>query len=212
LEITLDHIIPDYLEKEKVQRSQVWNSPLSFKPHERLHIVAPSGNGKTSFIHFLYGLRKDYSGKVSFDQHEIKSYSPEETATIRSRKVSIIFQDLRLFPDHTVRENIEIKRALDPYGENKVSPMAEALGIASKLDSLVRTCSYGEQQRVAIIRALQQPFELLLMDEPFSHLDDNNRSKAMQLIESECRQRGAMMIFADLQESAHFKYDRLLNL
>ena len=77
---------------------------------------------------------------------------------------------------------------------------------------LVRTCSYGEQQRVAIIRALQQPFDFLLMDEPFSNLDDANRKKAMELIEEEVSKRNASIILADLKRLDFFAADRIVYL
>lgn len=90
--------------------------------------------------------------------------------------------------------------------------MAERLGIQSKLTKLCKTCSYGEQQRIAIIRALQQPFDFLLLDEPFSHLDESNRQKAMELMEEESKKRNATIILADLREITYFKSERTLHL
>jgi putative ABC transport system ATP-binding protein len=90
--------------------------------------------------------------------------------------------------------------------------MAAALGISGKLDQACGKCSYGEQQRVAIIRALMQPFDFLLLDEPFSHLDDNNAKKAMQLILQESQARHAAIVFADLERVDHFPFTRLFHL
>ena len=90
--------------------------------------------------------------------------------------------------------------------------MTASLGIENKLNKLVRTCSYGEQQRVAIIRALQQPFDFLLMDEPFSNLDDANRKKAMELIEEAVSKRNASIILADLKRLDFFAADRIVYL
>ena len=90
--------------------------------------------------------------------------------------------------------------------------MAAKLGIENKLNKLLRTCSYGEQQRVAIIRALQQPFEFLLMDEPFSNLDEANRKKAMELIEEEASKRNAAIILADLKKLDFFTADHIIYL
>ena len=90
--------------------------------------------------------------------------------------------------------------------------MTERLGIGSKLNSKCRTCSYGEQQRVAIIRALLQPFQFLLLDEPFSHLDNNNSIKAMDLMMEEATSRGAAIIFADLERIEFFPFTKLYHL
>ena len=90
--------------------------------------------------------------------------------------------------------------------------MARSLGIHNKLGKLAKTCSYGEQQRIAIIRALLQPFDFLLLDEPFSNLDDNNRIKVMDLIEAEATERKASILLVDLKPIEFFKPDRTLNL
>ena len=127
--------------------------------------------------------------------------------------MSIVFQDLRLFAEQTVNENIELKRQLNPFHPaEKIKEMAERLGIGSKLSSKCRICSYGEQQRVAIIRALMQPYDFLLLDEPFSHLDEANSKKAMALMLEESKARNAAMVFADLERVDYFPFTRLFHL
>lgn len=213
MQIQLREVTPDYIEKEKRIASQIWGQDISIKKGEHLHIVAPSGSGKTSLMHFIYGLRKDYSGSIFYDDTDIKNLSIEKFSTFRQNKISIIFQDLRLFEDQTVKENIEIKRILDPYHQpQEIIEMAKKLGIENKLNQLAKTCSYGEQQRIAIIRALMQPFDFLLLDEPYSHLDETNRKKAMELIYEECGKRNAAMIFADLKPLDFFKDEKVVYL
>ncbi len=213
MNISIDKIVPQFLEQEKIQRSQIWGAEHIFNRGERIQIVAPSGSGKTSLIHFLYGLRKDYNGDIFFDAKSLKKLSAPELAAIRSQNISIIFQDLRLFKDFSAYQNIEIKRALSPFHSRpQIEAMAERLGIENKLAQRAGTCSYGEQQRIAIIRALQQPFDFILMDEPFSHLDENNSSTAMRLIEEEAAARGATVILADLQTISFFNAQRTIHL
>ncbi len=211
--ISLKNIVPTFLEKEKIAQSQIWEHEHSFKQAEKIQIVAPSGSGKTSFIHFLYGLRNDYDGVIMLNNKNIKTYNENELASMRERNVSIVFQDLRLFNDYTVEENIEIKRVLNPYhSSSRIQEMAAQLGIANKLNQKASTCSYGEQQRIAIIRALQQPFNFIILDEPFSHLDEANSMRAMQLIEAEALKRGAGIVLADLQVIPFFNADSTLHL
>ena len=213
MQIFLQQVVPDFFEIDKATGSQLWNQTLSFSTGENVHIVAPSGSGKTSFIHFLYGLRKDYSGKILYDNNDIKSFDAEKFSTWRQKSISIIFQDLRLFTQQTVLQNLEIKRLLSPYHEeSRITDMAKRLGIESKLSKLCSTCSYGEQQRIAIIRALQQPFDFLLLDEPFSHLDENNRQKAMELMQEEASERKAAIILTDLKKIDYFQAKRVLYL
>ncbi|MEO6837833.1 MAG: ATP-binding cassette domain-containing protein [Ginsengibacter sp.] len=213
MQIQLRKITPDFIEQEKRSTSQIWEQNISITKGEHLHIVAPSGSGKTSLMHFIYGLRKDYSGNIFYGDIDIKKLSMESFSAFRRNKISIIFQDLRLFENQTVKENIEIKRILDPYhNPEEINKMAQRLGIENKLNQKMNTCSYGEQQRIAIIRSLMQPFDFLLLDEPFSHLDEVNRKKAMDLIYEECGKREAAMIFADLKPLDFFKEEKIIYL
>ncbi len=211
--ITLQKVVPVFIEAEKISASQIWNNNIAFTAGENVQIVAPSGSGKTSLIHFLYGLRKDYTGSILYDGKNISHFSAEDFALHRQGFISIVFQDLRLFPEHTVLQNLQAKHQLKPYhNEDKIAAMAEKLGIANKLNKLCKTCSYGEQQRIAIIRSLLQPFQFLLLDEPFSHLDENNRKKAMELMEEEAAARKASIILADLKPIEYFNAHKTIYL
>jgi putative ABC transport system ATP-binding protein len=211
MQISLQKIFPSFFIEQNIAPSQIWKQDVVLKKAAHVHIVAPSGSGKTSLIHFLYGLRKDYEGNILYNNDNAKNFDVEKIALWRQQHISIVFQDLRLFTEQTVLQNLEIKRLLNPYHtENKITEMAKRLGIESKLRKLCSTCSYGEQQRIAIIRSLLQPFDFLLLDEPFSHLDEANRMKAMELIEEEAAARNASIILADLKEIEYFKAERML--
>ena len=209
----LQNLLPVYFEESKKQSSEIWGKDLQFEKGDMIKIVAPSGSGKTSLTHFVYGTRSDYSGAISYNDNNIKQFSFENFATWRKDHLSIVFQDLRLFPEQTVFENIDIKRQLNPFHlSEKIQHMAERLGIGKKLRSKAKTCSYGEQQRVAIIRSLMQPFDFLILDEPFSHLDTVNRQTAMELMIEEAKAREASIILADLQRVDFFPYTKIFYL
>ena len=124
---------------------------------------------------------------------------------MRQSAMAVVFQDLRMFLQHTVKENIQVKQRLAKANDiPSIEEMCEALGMQTKLEQSCGTCSYGEQQRIAIIRALQQPFDFILLDEPFSHLDENNRMKAMSLIEHCAVKNEAAIILADLKPIEYF--------
>ncbi len=211
MELILNHVVPEYIPTH--ERSDIWNREVIIPRGEHYHIVAPSGKGKTSLIHFIYGMRSDYEGTIMVNGENIKAMTPEKKSKIRKQILSVIFQDLRLFPGLSVMENIEIKRQLNPYHPpEKIHEMATRLGIEHKLNQQTKKCSFGEQQRIAIIRSLMQPFDYLLLDEPFSHLDEGNHNKAMNLIRSECEVRGASMIFADLGEIDYLRNEKIIHL
>lgn len=213
MEILLRNVLPDFIEKEKIARSEVWGKEIVFTTGQFVQIIAPSGSGKTSLVHFLYNLRQDYSGSFEVDKMVLQKLDAEANASLRATSLSIIFQDLRLFPDHTALQNIEIKQALVPFKPKySIKEMASILGIESKLGQQAKKCSQGERQRIAIIRALQQPFQFLLADEPFSHLDDANAAPAMHLIEEEAMHRNASIILADLHKVPNFNMHKTIML
>ena len=175
--------------------------------------MAPSGKGKSTFIHCLYGLRKDYTGEIKIDEQNAKTIGVDQWAHLRRERFSIVFQDLRLFLNLTALQNLLVKSAL--YRDNleeKILAMAEALGVTKLLASKCQTLSYGERQRVAIIRALIQPFDWLLLDEPFSHLDNVNRLTGMELMMEEANARKASIILADLERVDFFPYTKIFHL
>ena len=213
MQLAIQQLLPAYFDEARKQSSEIWGKELVFSKGEYIKIVAPSGSGKTSLIHFIYGMRHDYNGNILYNNADTKNYTREALGDFRKDNISIVFQDLRLFPEQTVLDNIEIKRQLNPFhGPEKIREMCARLGIESKLQSKCRNCSYGEQQRIAIIRALMQPYDFLLLDEPFSHLDENNSKKAMLLMDEESKARGAAIIFADLERIDYFPNTRLFHL
>jgi len=213
MQLRIRQLLPIYFDEARKDSSDIWGKDLSFSKGEMIKIVAPSGSGKTSLVHFLYGMRQDYNGAILYGDRNIKQFGAEDFALHRKDHISVVFQDLRLFPEQTVGENLEIKRQLNPFHPAEmIKEMAERLGIGNKMQSKAKICSYGEQQRIAIIRSLLQPFDFLLLDEPFSHLDNNNSQKAMELMLEEAKQREACIIFADLERIDYFPYTKLFHL
>jgi ABC-type lipoprotein export system ATPase subunit len=214
MQLSLQGVIPVPLrEKVNAYQSGIWKNKLALNKGEYIFVQAPSGTGKTTLIHILYGLRKDYEGTVNWDKNDLNVTGTEALATLRASSISVIFQDMRLFPELTAWENIDIKRQLtNTVTEQRAKEWLDRLGLKDKKDSLGATLSYGEQQRVAIVRALMQPFDWLLMDEPFSHLDIANTQKAITLIAEVVKQHNAGMILADLDDNNHFPYTQKIIL
>lgn len=211
--LRIERIRPTYFEANACEGSDLWLKTIEIKKGERLHIQAPSGTGKTSLTHFLYGLRREYTGDILYDATNLRSMDADGLADLRREKLSVVFQDMRLFPAPTLRENFEIKRQLtDHHDAGTAIEWAKRLGIDHRLDTPAARCSYGEQQRASIIRALLQPFDCILLDEPFSHLDHANAHKAMELILEESERQGAAIVLADLEIVEYFPHTRLLRL
>jgi putative ABC transport system ATP-binding protein len=216
MQIQLDNLVPIPLRDKILQRqSDIWNREVTFTPGSFVKIKAPSGTGKTTLVHYLYHIRYDYTGQVMVDGQSWSTYKKDQISRIRQQQVSVIFQDLRVFEQLTAFENIELKRVMlsNPFcSPEKVQEMAARLNVTHVLGQSGKTLSYGERQRIAIIRALVQPFNWLIMDEPFSHLDEANAQKAADLIAEECRARNAGFILTDLDNDSRFAYDTHFNL
>lgn len=207
--ITLQSIKPEPLFENGMEvKSGIWNTEVIFQKGKNYLVTAPSGKGKSTLLHVIYGLRKDFSGAVLLDEKDSANFQPDQWSDIRQSRFSIIFQDLRLFPDLTAMENIQLNADLAKSAHpERIKEMAKRLGVIDLLHKKCSTLSYGQRQRIAIIRALCQPFEFLLLDEPFSHLDEENIKKASDLITEEIKCQGAGLILVSLGERYHFKYD-----
>ncbi|MFT4062578.1 MAG: ATP-binding cassette domain-containing protein [Edaphocola sp.] len=214
MQLQLENIIPEPL-KDRVgqQPSDVWQARQELNSGELVFFRAPSGKGKSTFIHILYGLRKDYAGAAKWDNKLAAAFDDNDWARMRSQKLSIVFQDLRLFGELTVEENLALKQSLtNDVPLDTARQWLEALGLKDKWHQRADTLSYGERQRVAIVRSLLQPFDWLLLDEPFSHLDDDNSKKAATLIMQRVGALKAGLVVVDLENNDWFPYTRKLLL
>ena len=210
---SLQQIIPHPLKENYQSQSDIWLKDISFHKGENYLITAPSGKGKSTFLHAIYGLRKDFDGTILIDDQSIQQFGLDDWAGLRQTKFSIVFQDLRLFPQLSGLENILLKNNLQlVFSIIEILEMAGRLGIKSIMSQSCGTMSYGQRQRIAILRALCQPFDYLLLDEPFSHLDDANIEKACSLIQEVCNDRKAGFLLVSLGETYHFDYQYQLKL
>lgn len=209
--IELNQVIPEPIPKEMIERSEVWGTQLKIEPQSISLISAHSGKGKSTLLHLLYGLRKDYSGEVLIDGENIQKKNASDWTLLRKQKISLLFQELRLFSKLTACENIELIPEVNPYGPSEME-MAKQLGMSDFLNQPVETLSFGQRQRIALIRTLCKPFNLLLLDEPFSHLDQENINLASSLINEVAKGNQATVLITSLGEAPPLSFDRILSL
>lgn len=195
---------------DEIPSSDIYLQPeVIFEQGQRYLIRAQSGQGKTSLLNFIYGASFSYDGKITYNE----MFNKKEVLRYRIDKLSYVYQDLRLFPTLTAFENIILKNKLTHYKtEAQINSLIERVGLSHKRDTLVQTLSLGQRQRIALLRALCQPFELLLLDEPFSHLDDSNTTILREIIEEELQARNASLLLTSLEDNNFFHYNKKLNL
>jgi ABC-type lipoprotein export system ATPase subunit len=209
--IELNQVIPEPIPKEMIERSEVWGTQLKIEPRTFNLISAHSGKGKSTLLHLLYGLRKDFSGEVIMDGENIQKQTTYNWTSLRSTQIALLFQELKLFPKLCACENIEL---IPQINQNVPSglEMAKQLGMEGFLTKPVETLSFGQRQRIALIRTLRKPFKLLLLDEPFSHLDQENIDLASSLINEIARANQATVLLTSLGKTPPLSFDRILSL
>ena len=211
--IQFNSVIPKVFSQLPSLESEVWNTDITFEKGHLYLIEADSGKGKSTFCSYIVGYRHDYSGQVLFDAQDTKGFKVSEWVNIRKNHISHLFQELRLFPELTAFENVQIKNKLTNFkSENQIKTWFEALGIAEKLDVKVGLLSFGQQQRVAMIRALVQPFDFILVDEPISHLDDKNSEIMGQIMLDAAQAQGAGVIVTSIGKHMNLNYERIFKL
>lgn len=188
-------MLPRVFVNENIPESDVWNEELTLYRGNNYLIEAASGGGKSSMCAYVYGARVDYEGELSFNGKDTRGFSIAEWQEIRRRHIAYLPQELDLFPELTAWENIQLKNTLtNHFGDKDIERMLEELGIASRRDYPAGRMSIGQQQRVAIIRSLCQPFDFILLDEPVSHLDEGNNRIVATMIAQEAERQGAAVI------------------
>lgn len=199
MEIKFSNIIPAPIPEKDIKQSEIWGRDFIINPQEKILIYAESGKGKTTFVNIIFGSRKDYSGKLFIDNQDIKDIKPNDLSHIRQFNLSMLPQGLALFDDLSLIENIRIKNRITNYKtEAEIKDMIKLLGLEDLENRKAAKMSFGQRQRTAIIRALCQPFEFILLDEAFSHLDSYNTKIAWKLITNEVEKQKAGVVLTSL--------------
>ena len=193
--------------------SEIWGKEIELRRGGLYLVEAASGQGKSTFCSYVAGYRNDFTGSLLFDTQDTRDLKVADWVRTRRTSISLLFQELRLFPELTALENVEIKNKLTGFKQGQtIRQWFERLGIADKADTKVAQMSFGQQQRVALMRALAQPFDFLLADEPISHLDDDNSSIMGEIMLEEAKSQGAAVIVTSIGKHIELDYERRIKL
>ncbi len=159
---------------------------LIIRQGESVAIMGPSGCGKSTLLHLLGGLLKPTAGRIYMGGTDLASVSDAERTEIRRKKMGFVFQRFNLLPTLSARDNIELARELHGnghYQKERVDEILTLLGLESKMHHKPSELSAGEQQRVAMARAVINRPALILADEPTGNLDSQNARMILQMLQ-----------------------------
>jgi ABC-type lipoprotein export system ATPase subunit len=211
--IRLSDTLPKVFEQEPPVSSEIWRHEVKLCRGGRYIIEAASGTGKSSLCAYIYGARRDYLGNIYFDDADAATFEISRWQELRRRHIAYLPQELDLFPELTALQNVELKRSLtDAVSVDTVKEWMTRLGIGDRMDYPVGKMSIGQQQRVAIVRSLCQPFDFILLDEPVSHLDAGNNQLVAEMVEEQASKQGAAIIATSVGNKLAIQNATLLKL
>ena len=183
-------------------------------PQDNILVVGPSGCGKTTLLHLIAGLLLPNSGSVVVDGQNLSALSPSARARFRGRHIGVVLQQFHLLPTLTAMQNLLVAQSLAglPVDRTAAQVMLKALGIDERLDAYPHQLSVGQQQRVAVARALVNRPKLLLADEPTSNLDDEACESVAELLLHATRQYAVSLVIATHDTRLKSKIPRQLAL
>jgi len=163
---------------------------------EQMVLVGRSGSGKTTLLHTIAGITRPDSGEILIDGIDIAKLSEAGVDKVRAAKIGYVFQTFNLLPGFTALENVMLGMTFargrkDPQ---RACQLLERVGLAHRMTHKPAALSVGEQQRVAVARALANRPSLLLADEPTANIDPRNQQKIIDLIRDTCREEGVSLI------------------
>lgn len=175
---------------------------FSLAAGEQVALRGESGSGKTTFLHLIAGIVAPDTGEIQIDGADMASLGEPARDRLRAAKLGYIFQTFNLLQGFTVLENVVLGMA---FGSGINRPHAQAVlervGLGARLHHYPRQLSTGQQQRVAVARALAHRPKLVLADEPTGNLDPRNGSEALTLIRETCREQGAALLLVSHDEN-----------
>ena len=181
---------------------------LTLKRGEFLAVVGASGSGKSTLLNLLAGLDTPTSGHIEFDGRRLDTLSRSQLAAYRAQRVGMIFQSFNLMPHQTALKNVELALYFNGTDRSlrceRATAVLERLGLGDRLDHKPADLSGGEQQRVAVARALVKQPEVLFADEPTGNLDRDNSIAIADLL-SELNRDGltVVMVTHDIKLAEH---------
>ncbi len=187
---------------------------LDVQAGEKTAIIGPSGSGKTTLLLILTGLETPSSGGISIAGKSLDGMSADDRADLRREHIGIVFQSFHLIPSLTARENVALPLEIAGLGNSRdrAMQMLDKVGLSSRYDHYPAQLSGGEQQRVAMARALVNEPSLIVADEPTGNLDEKTGELIMQTLFDLNRDNGTTLVLVTHDNELAMRCDTTLKL
>jgi putative ABC transport system ATP-binding protein len=178
---------------------------------EQVALIGPSGCGKTTLLHTIAGIIKPDSGTVTLDGVELTRYTEAARDRIRADKIGYVFQTFNLLPAFSALENVVLGMSFGkrPASKTRATELLDQVGLGHRVHNKPPAMSVGEQQRVAVARALANRPALLLADEPTANVDPANQRAIVQLIRDRCREENVALLMVTHSMEVADQFDRV---
>jgi putative ABC transport system ATP-binding protein len=178
---------------------------------EQVALIGPSGCGKTTLLHTIAGIIKPDSGTVTLDGVELTRYTEAARDRIRADKIGYVFQTFNLLPAFSALENVVLGMSFGkrPASKTRATELLDQVGLGHRVHNKPSAMSVGEQQRVAVARALANRPALLLADEPTANVDPANQRAIVQLIRDRCREENVALLMVTHSMEVADQFDRV---
>ena len=190
---------------------------LRIRRRERVALLGRSGSGKSTLLNLLAGLDRPTAGSIVVDGHDLTGFSSNSMAEYRLHCVGMIFQSYNLIPTRTALQNVELPLILSRLAprsrRDQAAAALAAVGLEHRLEHRPAQLSGGEQQRVAVARALINSPRLLLADEPTGNLDSGTAAEVVGLLAEHAARHGATVVLVTHDEELAVRFaDRVISL
>lgn len=213
--IRLRGVAKSYLEGD-IEHRVLTEVDLEVAPGSFVALLGPSGSGKSTLLNLVGGIDLPTCGQVEVGGVAISELGEHERTVFRREQIGLVFQFFNLIPTLTVGENLllplELSGRLDDTTRRDALGLLDHVGLAERLDSFPDRLSGGEQQRVAIVRALTATPAVVLADEPTGNLDQETGERILQLLLALLRRRGAALLIATHDQRVAARADRVVRL
>jgi putative ABC transport system ATP-binding protein len=181
---------------------------------EQLALIGPSGCGKTTLLHIIAGITKPDSGRVVLDGIEITKFAEASRDRIRADKLGYVFQTFNLLPGFSALENVLLGMSFSRKkpSHSRARQLLDRVGLAHRAHNKPAAMSVGEQQRVAVARALANSPKLVLADEPTANVDPRNQQQIVSLIQDTCRDENISLIMVTHAMEVANRFERIEKL